>query len=312
MKTQTILGSGGAVGRELAPALLEYTDRIRLVSRSPRKVNPDDEILAADLLDPAAVMSAVEGSAVVYLTAGLPYKRKVWEAQWPVIMRNVIAACTTHRARLVFFDNIYMYSGDRLDPITEELPIDPPSRKGAVRAHVAQMLLDAHSAGEIEALIARSADFYGPRTGAVSVLNETVFKPLSTAGTANWLGGADFKHSFTYVPDAARATALLGNTPEAGGEVWHLPTADNPPTGREWVEAAADALGSEARMRSAGRGIVRFMGLFSPIMRELVEMMYQYEQDYVFSSAKFDERFGTMATPYIEGIEDVAREDFGR
>jgi len=310
--TQTILGAGGAVGRALAPALLQYTDRIRLVSRSPGKVNPGDETVAADLLDADAAMRAVEGSSVVYLTVGLPYDRKIWEAQWPLIMENVIAACRAHSARLVFFDNIYMYSGDRLDPITEELPIAPPSMKGAVRARIARMLLDAHAAGDIEGAIARAADFYGPGTGSVSVLHEVVFKPLSTGGTANWLGGADFRHSFTYVPDAARGMALLGNTAEAFGEVWHLPTAENPPTGREWVEAAASALGTRARMRTAGRGTLRVLGLFSPTMRELVEMMYQYEQDYVFSSAKFDRRFGKMATPCREGIEAVAREDFGR
>jgi len=311
MKTQTILGAGGAIGRELAPALLQYTDRIRLVSRNPKKVNPGDEIFAADLLDPDAVLRAVEGSEIVYLTAGLTYKLKIWEAQWPVIMQNVIAACKAHKAKLVFFDNIYMYSGDNLNPITEDLPIAPPSKKGAVRARIAQMVLDAHASGDIQTLIARSADFYGPGTGAVSVLNDTVFKPLGTSGTANWLGGADFRHSFTYTPDAAKATALLGNTPEAFGEVWHLPTAENPMTGKEWVEAIAAAFGNKPKMRTAGKGMVRFMGIFMSIMRELVEMMYQYEQDYVFSSAKFDKQFGKMATPYKDGIEAVVKADFG-
>lgn len=145
-----------------------------------------------------------------------------------------------------------MYSGENLDPITDTLPIAPPSRKGAVRARIAQRLLDAHAAGEVEGVIARAADFCGPRTGKVSVLGEVVFKPLSTGGTANWLGGEDFRHSFTYVPDAARATALLGNTPEAFGEVWHMPTAEDPPTGRARVEGAAQALGSRPKMRTAG------------------------------------------------------------
>lgn len=256
------------------------------------------------------MLRAVEDSEIVYLTAGLTYKAKIWEAQWPVIMQNVIAACKVHKAKLVFFDNIYMYSGDKLGPITEDLPIDPPSRNGAVRARIAQLVHDAHAAGEIEALIARSADFYGPGTGAVSVLNDTVFKPLSTGGTANWLGGADFKHSFTYAPDAAKATALLGNTPEAFGEVWHLPTAEHPMTGREWVEAIAAAFGNKPKMRTAGKGMVRFMGIFMSIMREIAEMMYQYEQDYVFSSAKFDKRFGKMATPYSEGIRHTIKADW--
>ena len=309
MKTQTILGAGGAIGRPLATELRKYTDKVRLVSRNPKKIHPDDELISADLSNAEAVMNAVKGSEVVYLTAGLTYSVKVWRAQWPVIMANVIAACKAHEARLVFFDNIYMYSGDKLNPITESLPIKPPSEKGKVRAQIAQMLLDAHTRGDIQGLIARSADFYGPGTGAVSVLNDLVFSKISKGKTANWLGKSDCRHSFTYVPDAARATALLGNTPDAFGEVWHLPTHPDAPTGREWIEEVARQCGSKPRLRSVGRGMLRFLGIFVPIMRELVEMMYQYEQDYVFSSAKFDKRFGMMATAYRTGITDALRAD---
>ncbi len=316
MKTQTILGAGGAIGRPLATELRNYTDRVRLVSRNPKKIHPEDELISADLTDADAVLNAVKGSEVVYLTAGLTYTVKIWQAQWPVIMKNVISACKTHKAKLVFFDNIYMYSGKDLSNITEGLPIDPPSKKGAVRAEIAQMVLDAHNRGDIQGLIARSADFYGPGTGAVSVLNDLVFDKISRGKTANWLGDPKYRHSFTYVPDAARATALLGNTPDAfhtdssvDGEVWHLPTHPDALTGKEWVEEVARQCGTKPKVRSVGRGMLKLMGLFVPIMRELVEMMYQYEQDYVFSSAKFDRRFGKMATAYRTGITDALRAD---
>jgi nucleoside-diphosphate-sugar epimerase len=310
MNTQTILGAGGAIGRPLALEIRKFTDKVRLVSRNPKKMHPGDQLFSADLKNAQAVMDAVKGSEVVYLTAGLTYTVKVWQAQWPVIMANVIAACKAHGAKLVFFDNIYMYSGEHLDPITEDLPIAPPSRKGAVRARIAQMLLEAHASGDIEALIARSADFYGPGTGPVSVLNELVFGKISQGKTATWLGNPKCRHSFTYVPDAVQATALLGNTPDAYGEVWHLPTHTDPPKGQEWVEEAARQCGTPPKLRSVGRGMLRFLGLFVPIMGQLVEMMYQYEQDYVFSSAKYDKRFGPMATTYQDGIKAVLKSDF--
>src|ERR1035437_1235941 len=120
---QTILGSGGAIGIELAKALKLHTSNIRLASRTPQKVNPSDHLFSADLTDPGAVLKAVDGSEIVYLTAGLPYNTKVWQTTWPIIMKNVIDACKIHNAKLVFFDNIYVYDPDYLDSMTEETPI---------------------------------------------------------------------------------------------------------------------------------------------------------------------------------------------
>lgn len=310
---QTILGGGGAIGVELAKALPLFTlEKVRIVSRNPRKVNESDELMSADLLNPDHVMMAVAGSSVVYLTAGLPYKLSVWQEKWPLVMKNVLNACKAHKASLVFFDNIYMYDGTHLNPITEDLPVNPPSKKGAVRALIAQMLMDAVKNGEVEALIARAADFYGPSIKNTSVLTETVIKPLSEGKTAIWMGDSNKLHSFTYTPDAGKATALLGNSPEAYGQVWHLPTAINPLTGKQWVEAFAAAFGVKPQFREVGKTLVKIMGWFVPVMREMPEMMYQNDRDYVFSSAKFEKKFGMMPTPYADGIKAIMEIDYGK
>jgi nucleoside-diphosphate-sugar epimerase len=308
---QTILGSGGAIGAQLAKALPKYTDKIRLVSRNPKKANPGDELFSADLTDAEAVDRAVNGSEIAYLTAGLVYKTNVWQKSWPVIMNNVIQACLKHKCKLVFFDNIYIYDGTVLNPITETTPINPPSEKGKVRAKIVKMIEDARQKGLV-ALIARAADFYGPSIKNVSVLTETVIKPLSEGKTANWLGDDTKKHSYTYVPDAGKATALLGNTPEAYGEVWHLPTAKNPPTGKEWVEMIAAEIGAKPKYRVVGKGMVKFMGLFMSIMKESVEMMYQNDRDYVFDSSKFESKFDFKPTPYLKGIQEIVSIDYNK
>src|SRR2546423_14499440 len=106
---QVILGAGGAIAKELTKELPRYATRVRLVARHPKKVNESDEILAGDLLNPETVNNAVKGAEVVYLVAGLQYKIKIWQTQWPLIMQNVIRACEQHNAKLVFFDNVYMY-----------------------------------------------------------------------------------------------------------------------------------------------------------------------------------------------------------
>jgi nucleoside-diphosphate-sugar epimerase len=126
---QTILGAGGAIGTVLAKELPAYTKNIRLVSRDPKKVNETDQLYACDLIDKEKLFKAVEGSQVVYLTAGFPYKTKVWQDTWPVVMQNVIDACKQHNSKLVFIDNMYMYDPDKLSFMTEDTPINPSSKK---------------------------------------------------------------------------------------------------------------------------------------------------------------------------------------
>ena len=308
---QTILGAGGGLANALARALTKYTTDIRLVSRNPEKVNPGDRLMPADLLDPSDMDKAVEGSSVVYITIGFQYAYKAWKEQWPRFMNNAIDACMKYGCKMVFFDNVYMYDPAYMHRMTEETPVNPSSKKGKVRAEVAKMITDKIAEGKLDALIARSADFYGPNLERNCLICETVFKPLSQGKKADWLASDAYKHSFTYVPDAAKATALLGNTDDAYKQVWHLPTAGDPPTGKEWVETIAKALGVKPRYRVAPKFLVKILGLFVPIMRETVEMMYQYDRDYIFDSSKFEKRFQITPTPYTEGIAEIVKADFG-
>ena len=307
---QTILGSGGAIGIELAKALNEYSTDIRLVSRNPKKVNETDELFTADLLNPRDVREAVEGSSIVYATVGFPYAYKTWKQSWPVFIKNVIDACIEYKSKLVFFDNIYMYDLDHLNGMDEETPINPPSKKGKIRAEIADMIMDKVKEGKLTALIARSADFYGPGIKNTSVLTETVFNPLSKGKKANWMASLNFKHSYTYTPDAGKATALLGNSEKAYNQVWHLPTAENTFTGREWIDTIANEMGVEPKYQVATKFIVNLLGLFNPIMREMPEMMYQYDRDYIFNSDKFTNQFAFEVTPYREGIREIINSDY--
>jgi len=307
---QTILGAGGAIGIELAKALKEYTSDIKLVSRNPKKVNETDQLFSADLLNKTDVEQAVKGSDVVYVTVGFPYNLKTWKRSWPMFIKFVINACEKHKCKLVFFDNIYMYDQDHLNGMTEETPINPPSNKGKVRAEIAEMVMEAIDKGKITGLIARSADFYGPSIQNTCMLTETVFNPLSNGKKANWMSSVNYKHSFTFTPDAGKATALLGNTEDAYNQVWHLPTASNPFTGKEWIEQIAKEQGVKPRIQVAPKFLVRIMGLFIPIMREMVEMMYQYDREYDFNSSKFEKRFDFKPTSYIDGIKEIVRSDY--
>jgi nucleoside-diphosphate-sugar epimerase len=298
---QTILGANGTIGSVLTKELVNYTNKIRLVSRNPRKVNESDDLFPADLSNPAFVDQAVEGSDVVYLVVGFDYNLKVWEEKWPTLMRATINACIKHNARLVFFDNVYSYDINAIPHMTEESEYNPPSRKGAVRKQISQMLMDEVKAGKLMALIARSADFYGPGNDK-SFANEMVYKNFLKGRRANWFIDADKKHSFTYTPDAAKATALLGNTDDAYNTIWHLPTDKNTITGREFIELFSKEMKVPNKLVVMPMWMVRLAGIFVPVLKEMREMMYQYDRDYFFDSSKFDKRFNFKTTTYQEGV----------
>lgn len=302
---QTILGANGVIARALSRRLSRYTSQLRQVSRSPQRVNPDDQLFAADLLDPHATSSAVAGSEVAYLVAGLKYDHRVWRQQWPVVMRNAMDACQRHGCRLVFLDNVYAYG--RVDgAMTEQTPYHPCSRKGEVRAQIATMLMDAVSRGDLRAMIVRSADFYGP--GAVqSVTHATVTARLQANQTPRWLGDPTAVHSFTFTDDVADSLAVLGNTPSAFGQTWHALTSKEPITGEEYVRIACAAAGRPYALQVAPRWLLAMMGAVSPVLRENREMLYQFEHDYRFDSSKLAGAFGLTPTDYRTGIAATLR-----
>jgi nucleoside-diphosphate-sugar epimerase len=302
---QTILGYKGAIGKSLALALKKYTRNVRLVSREPAAGDANlGELMAANLLSEQGTADAVAGSSVVYLTVGLPYQTKIWEAQWPVLMRNVLRACERHEAKLVFFDNVYMY-GKVAGAMTEATPFRPVSRIGEVRAGIALEMLEAMAKGKINGLIARSADFYGPGVQH-SYLCQMVIKRLKEGKKAQLMANRHTLHSYTYTPDAAYATVLLGNTPEAFQQTWHLPTDPDTLTGEGMVQLVASVLKVKPRATVLPTWSLALLSPFVPMVRENMEMLYQNQYDYVFDSQKFLNAFPAFTyTPYEEGVRET-------
>lgn len=304
---QTILGASGDIGKLLAKELKNYTDSIRLVARNPQKVNDEDELFKADITDRDAVFRAVQGAQVVYLVVGFKYNLKVWKKNWPAVMAHVIEACLQHQSKLVFFDNVYSYSKDCIPHMTEDCAINPPSAKGQVRAQVLKMLMDAVKNKGLKALVARSADFYGPGSKN-GLLNISVIDNFKKGKKAFWQSDINKIHSVTFTPDAAKATALLGNTEDAYGQVWHLPTSVEKLTGKEFIVLTASAMNIQPRYYILSKFMIGLIGIFSPVVKELKEMQYQNDRDYFFDSTKFENRFGIKATPYHSGISESVKD----
>jgi nucleoside-diphosphate-sugar epimerase len=300
-----ILGAGGAVGTPLAAELLARQQRVRAVSRRG-SAQAGVEGVRADLNNPNEVLQAIPEGSTAYLLAGLKYDRRVWQEQWPRIMRNVVRACSQKGARLIFFDNVYLYG--RVDgPMTEETPVRPTSRKGEIRAAIIEFLQNEMAAGRVNAAIARSADFYGPHADKTSPASIMVFQRMTAGKSAQVLVDPDTKHSCTYTLDCAKALCLLAEADDAFGQAWHLPTAHPALTGREFIALAAEALGVAPRVSVLPAWMMKTLGLVVPMMRELAEMLYQNDRDYLFDSSKFERRFAFTPTSYADGIRACVR-----
>lgn len=299
---QTILGSSGVIGFETAKELKNYKDKVRLVSRKPKQYDSDFEIFSADITDLKQTIKALKDTKIAYLTAGLKYDHNIWQSQWPLIMNNFITACKENNCKLVFFDNVYSY-GYVNGKMIEETPYNPTSKKGEVRAKIAEMLMNEIKAGNIEALIARSADFYGPKA-VLGLLNIMLFANMKNGKKAQWMGDIDAFHSITYTPDAGKALALLGNSPQAYNQVWHLPTSDEFVSGRKAIEITANILNQPYKVQILKKWMLKMVGMFNPTVKELLEMQYQYENDYIFDSSKFQQNFSFKPTTYEIGIKE--------
>lgn len=300
----TILGAGGAIGNELATLLSARNQPFRLVGRHPTATAGTSEVIAADLSDKDQTIRAVAGSSVVHLLIGLKYDHRVWDEMWPRIMSNTIEACKRANARLIFFDNVYMY-GKVSGAMTEDTPFNPCSRKGEIRARIATKLIDEWKAGALAGIIARAADFYGPYA-VNGIPNLLVFGPFSKRKKASWLLDDSVPHSYTYTRDAAHGLIQLAERATAWNQTWHLPTAAGPLTGKQFVALAAQEFGSALKHRVLSRPMIRIAGWFDSLVAESYEMLYQSDSPYIFESTKFAQEFGFTGTPYSDGIRNTA------
>jgi nucleoside-diphosphate-sugar epimerase len=302
---QTILGANGQIAIELARELQRQdSGPLKLVSRHPRKVHDTDVLASADLLDARQTAEAVRGSHVVYFTAGLPPDTRLWETQFPVMLKNALDGCRAAGAKFAYFDNTYMYpQDDRLQ--TAATPFAPVGRKGQVRAAMASMVLEAMARGDMPVLIGRAPEFYGPGK-TQSFTNALVIDRLRTGRRPFVPVRDDARRTLIWTPDASRALATLGNAPDAFGQTWHLPCCDDRPTYRQFVAMASEVFGRSPSYTVIGPWTLRAAGILSRRVREIQELLPRYGHDNLFDSTPFKQRFPEFpVTTYREGLERI-------
>ena len=306
----TILGANGIIGEELAKELrANYTDSIRLVGRNPEKVYPDDHLCKADLFNIEEVHKALKDTEIAYLTIGLPYTSEVWLRDWVRIMVNVIEGCKKHNCKLVYFDNTYAYPQD-VTHQKEDTPMSSAGKKGRGKKLAAEFLLKAIDENEIEALICRAPEFYGPGK-TKSFTNALIFENIQKGKKPKVFLKDDVLRTLIYTPDASKAMALLANTPDAYGQTWHLPCDDNRLTSKEFIEQISVQLGAEIKYEVLSSFKLKIASHFNTMVKETRELFPRYQIDNIFDSSKFKTRFPDFqVTTYPDGIRSILK-DYG-
>lgn len=303
-----IFGSG-PVGCWTARALRDEDIKVRAINRSgkrPQLMPSEVEMVGADASNAGEASAAAEGADVVYQALNPPYQE--WEKLFPGLQAGALSAAVRRGARYVSIENLYMY--DPREPMKEDSPIAPRSKKGVLRARMAQEVMDAHKRGEVRATILRSSDYYGPGVTG-STMGERVFGNLVAGKRAQVGGSSVLPHSFAYIEDVGRAAAMLGTSESSPGKVWFTPHAPAVTQG-QMVEKAARVLGVEPKMSVLSPLMMRLAGLFVPEARASVEMMYQFTEPFVVESDRTPREFGLPPTPIDSGVERTMRWYKGR
>lgn len=295
-----VLGAG-PVGVALIDRLVADGVETRVVTRSGQATVPTGvEVVAADVSDSARAIKACKDSRIVYSCVGLSYQG--WPEKWPPMMAGMLDGAEAAGARFVFMDNCYMY-GPVTVPMTEDLPLTSYGNKPATRAKITRMWQQAHESGRVEAASVRASDFYGPGV-SLAALGDLSIGRMAKGKSAQVVGDVDHPHSFAYVPDIARALVSVGDADDAMGQAWNVPNAPDM-TVRQILQMFADEFGTPLKIQTMPKPLMSVLGLFNADVRELKEMLYQWQRPFHVDATKFSTRFWSDPTPWDQGITET-------
>jgi nucleoside-diphosphate-sugar epimerase len=297
-----VVFGAGQVGGGLAACLAGRGIAVRAVSRHrPTSLVAGVDWRAADATDHGAAADAAEGAAVVYQCLNAPYTQ--WPTLFPPLQTGVLCAAERTGALLVTMENVYGYGPTGGRPMTEDLPLAANTSKGRTRAAMTAELLAAAEAGRVRVAIGRASDFFGAGV-TQSSLGERVFGNAVAGKRADFIGNPNHLHTYSYVPDIVSGLAMLGTDERAIGQTWHLPGPETVTT-RALLDLLAADIGHPVGVRNVPKLAMRAAGLFNPLMRELAEMAYEFEEPFVLDTTKFEGIFGRAVTPLTTAITDT-------
>ena len=291
----------GPLGKWTARELTRLGRQVRMINRSGKadRLPESIEVVASDAYDVKRNIAVTQGASAIYQCAQPHYYE--WTQKFQPLQKAILEAAIANGAKLVIGDNLYMYGSPRGQILREDSPVRPNSKKGKVRAEMAQAVLEAHEKGIVRVAIGRASDFFGPEdhdlTG-FAILPALKNKPV------NLIGNIHQPHTFTYIADFGKLLATLGTRDEALGQVWFSPS-NTPLTQAEFMKLIETELGQSIKARVGGPLMLRFLGLFNCEINETVEMMFEWMEPYVIDSSKVQNAFGLQPTPLKEAIKET-------
>ena len=298
-----VIFGGGQVGQPLARILRERGQRVRMVKRSPG-VPEGIELLRGDATNRNFCKEAARDASTVYHCMNPPYSARLWADLIPKYINNLIAAAGSSGARLVVLESVYMLGRTGGRPMNEDTPLNPCSRKGEIRAREAERLFEAHRRGEVRATAGRASDYYGPGA-TISHLGDQFWKPVIAGGRGRVLVNPDAIHTYHYVPDVAAGLATFGGAADdAYGKPWMLPCAP-PESMRALVARFSRYIGRDIGLTAMPRWTMRALGLVVPMIREIDEMLYQWDEPFVIDDRRFRNAFTAEPTEVERAAADT-------
>ncbi|NWJ98381.1 MAG: NAD-dependent epimerase/dehydratase family protein [Chloroflexi bacterium] len=289
----------GPLGKAVMRELVKQGKRVRMVNRSGKaSVSAGVEVVKGDATDSANTKGLCREASVIYQCSQPAYNQ--WPALFPRYQTAILEGAAFANARLVLAENLYMY-GRVSGPIREDLPYTATTRKGEVRARMAEEWMTAHKAGKVQATAGRASDFYGPEAGEQGAFGDRVIYPLLAGKKVSGLGNIDLPHTYTYIDDFGKGLVILGAKQEALGQAWHIPNAPTLTT-RQMVTLFFEEAKLPPKIGAVPDLALKMLGLVNPIVREVGEMLYEFKEPFVVDHRKFEQAFGNISTPHTEAV----------
>lgn len=306
MSKIALFGAAGVIGHSIAAALAAQGRPYRVVGRGAASLqaygaDPLAEIVLWNPDSPASVQAAATGIETLVYMVGVPY----WQFELhPELMRKTLAGAIAAGVKnIILIGTVYPYGKALANPVREDHVREPHTVKGRMRKQQEDLLMQAHADGHINATVLRLPDFYGPGVAA-SLLHGAAMAAVHGGG-ANMVGPVDRPHEFVFVPDVGPVVVKLADNPAAYGKIWHFAGAGST-TQRDMVAEMERQSGRKLRLRVAGKTMLRLLGLFNPMMREMVEMNYLLTEPLLMNDAALQQLIGPIhKTPYHEGIRQT-------
>jgi len=302
-----LFGAAGAIGSSIAAELRKQGRPYRVVGRGRAeletkfKSDPQAEIVTWNPDDPASVRAAARGIDTIFYLVGVPY----WQfALHPELMRKTLDGAIAEGVKhIVLIGTVYPFGLPQTERVSEDHPREPHTFKGRMRKAQEDLVLAADAAGSIRGTIFRLPDFYGPNIERSFLAS--AFHAAINGGRAQLVGPIDTPHEFVYVPDVGPVGVALADEPRAYGRTWNL-AGPGVITIRAFVEQVFHQAGHKPKYIVANKTMLRVMGLFNPLMRELVEMNYLFTTSVIMDDSAIHQLLGSIQkTRYPDGIRET-------